>query len=132
MYVSGKVKDADNVLINIGTGYYIEKVCQKINHSSRSKQKNLFQDIVGAKDYFDRKVKYVTEQMEKIQVIGIEKSKIRDCRCKKYAKILYNLFWYTLRSNFRDDAVDGSANVEASGHRLQSDANLVTVALVSS
>lgn len=37
------------------------------------------QDIVGAKDYFDRKVKYVTEQMEKIQVIGIEKSKIRDC-----------------------------------------------------
>jgi prefoldin alpha subunit len=85
MYVSGKVKDADNVLINIGTGYYIEKVCQKIKPSSQFTQTNLLQDIVGAKDYFDRKVKYVTEQMEKIQVIGIEKSKIRDCRCKRNA-----------------------------------------------
>ncbi|XP_059479679.1 prefoldin subunit 5 [Neocloeon triangulifer] len=60
MYVSGKVLDSNNALINIGTGYYIEK------------------DIEGAKDYFDRKVKFVTEQMEKIQSIGIEKSKIRD------------------------------------------------------
>jgi hypothetical protein len=38
------------------------------------------------------------------------------------------IYFGTLCSNFRDDAVDGSTNVEASGHRLQSDANLVTVA----
>jgi hypothetical protein len=95
-------------------------------------KKNLLQDIVGAKDYFDRKVKYVTEQMEKIQVIGIEKSKIRDCRCKKNMRKHCIIYFGTLCSNFRDDAVNGSANVEASGHRLQSDANLVTVALVSS
>ena len=36
------------------------------------------QDIEGAKDYFKRKVQFVTEQMEKIQVLGIEKSKARD------------------------------------------------------
>lgn len=39
------------------------------------------QDIEGAKDYFKRKVQFVTEQMEKIQVIGIEKSKVREAIC---------------------------------------------------
>ena len=37
-------------LIDIGTGYYVEK------------------DISASKDYFNKKVKFVTEQMEKIQV----------------------------------------------------------------
>lgn len=37
-----------------------------------------FQDIDTAKDYFQRKIKFVTEQMEKIQFLGLEKSKIRD------------------------------------------------------
>lgn len=36
------------------------------------------QDLLAAKDYFQRKVKFVTEQMEKIQYLGLEKSKIRD------------------------------------------------------
>ncbi|XP_065349258.1 prefoldin subunit 5 [Cloeon dipterum] len=60
MYVAGKLKDTDSILINIGTGYYVEK------------------DAAGATDYFNRKVKFVTEQMEKIQAIGIEKNKIRE------------------------------------------------------
>lgn len=38
----------------------------------------MFQDIEGAKDYFKRKVQFVTEQMEKIQMMGIEKSKVRE------------------------------------------------------
>ncbi|XP_038220668.1 prefoldin subunit 5 [Zerene cesonia] len=60
MYVPGTIADTDNVIIDIGTGYYAQK------------------DIDGAKDYFKRKVKFVTEQMEKIQVMGIEKSKVRE------------------------------------------------------
>ena len=32
----------------------------------------------AAKDYFKRKIQFVTEQMEKIQFLGLEKSKIRD------------------------------------------------------
>ncbi|CAG9858677.1 unnamed protein product [Phyllotreta striolata] len=60
MYVPGKLHDTKNVIIDIGTRYYVEK------------------DIEGAKDYFSRKVKFVTEQMEKIQWLGVEKSKIRD------------------------------------------------------
>lgn len=60
MYVVGKLADTNNVLIDIGTGYYAQK------------------SIADAKDYFDRRVAYVTEQMEKIQQLGLEKSKVRD------------------------------------------------------
>lgn len=60
MYVPGKLYDTDKLIIDIGTRYYVEK------------------DNKAAKDYFQRKVKFVTEQMEKIQYLGLEKSKIRD------------------------------------------------------
>ncbi|CAG9765526.1 unnamed protein product [Ceutorhynchus assimilis] len=60
MYVPGKLIETSNVIIDIGTRYYVEK------------------DIPMAKDYFQRKTKFVTEQMEKIQYLGLEKSKIRD------------------------------------------------------
>lgn len=60
MYVPGKLYDTDKLIIDIGTRYYVEK------------------DNKSAKDYFQRKVKFVTEQMEKIQYLGLEKSKIRD------------------------------------------------------
>ncbi|KAF7278920.1 prefoldin 5 [Rhynchophorus ferrugineus] len=60
MYVPGKLIDTKDVIIDIGTRYYVEK------------------DIPAAKDYFQRKTKFVTEQMEKIQILGLERSKIRD------------------------------------------------------
>jgi len=60
MYVPGKLKDPKHVIIDIGTRYYVQK------------------EIDEAKDYFNRKVKFVTDEMEKIQVLGLEKSKIRD------------------------------------------------------
>ncbi|KAG6453359.1 hypothetical protein O3G_MSEX008101 [Manduca sexta] len=59
MYVPGTVADVDNVVIDIGTGYYAQK------------------DIDGGKDYFKRKVEFVAEQMEKINLLGMEKSKLR-------------------------------------------------------
>ncbi|CAH0559456.1 unnamed protein product [Brassicogethes aeneus] len=60
MYVPGKLMDTQKVIIDIGTRYYAEK------------------DLDTAKDYFQRKTKFVTEQMEKIQILGLEKSRIRD------------------------------------------------------
>lgn len=60
MYVPGKLVDTEKVLIDIGTGYFAEVNVQQ------------------AKEYFKRRVVYVTEQMEKIQFIGQEKSKIRE------------------------------------------------------
>jgi len=59
MYVPGRMADTGSVLVDIGTGYFVEK------------------NIEDAKDYFKRRVIYVTEQMEKIQLLGLEKSKIR-------------------------------------------------------
>lgn len=38
----------------------------------------IVQEIEEAKEYFKRKMSFVTEQMEKIQILGSEKSKIRD------------------------------------------------------
>ncbi|VEN38729.1 unnamed protein product [Callosobruchus maculatus] len=60
MFVPGQLIDTNKVIIDVGTRYYVEK------------------DIAGAKDYFQRKVKFVTEQMEKVQAILIEKKKISD------------------------------------------------------
>nr|XP_033339193.1 prefoldin subunit 5-like [Megalopta genalis] len=60
MYVTGKLADTNNVLEDIGTGYFAEK------------------SVAEAKDYFDRRVAYVTEQMEKIQQLGLDKCKVRD------------------------------------------------------
>ncbi|XP_050071380.1 probable prefoldin subunit 5 [Anopheles maculipalpis] len=60
MYVPGTIKDANNVIIEIGTGYYVEN------------------DLESAKAFFKRRVEYVQEQLEKIETIGMEKSKIRD------------------------------------------------------
>uniref|UniRef100_A0A182JHY0 Prefoldin subunit 5 n=1 Tax=Anopheles atroparvus TaxID=41427 RepID=A0A182JHY0_ANOAO len=60
MYVPGTIKDANNVIIEVGTGYYVEN------------------DLESAKAFFKRRVEYVQEQLEKIENIGIEKSKIRE------------------------------------------------------
>ncbi|EDW98010.1 probable prefoldin subunit 5 [Drosophila yakuba] len=57
MYVPGRVKDLNNFVIDIGTGYYIEK------------------DLEGAKDYFKRRVDYVQEQIEKIEKIHLQKTR---------------------------------------------------------
>lgn len=50
------------------------------------------QTIEQAKSYFKRKVKFVTEQMEKVQMLGIEKSQVRDGKyptCKLQHFIVY-------------------------------------------
>ncbi|XP_001178621.1 prefoldin subunit 5 [Strongylocentrotus purpuratus] len=59
LYVPGKLQDVNNVLIDIGTGYFVEKPLEE------------------AKKYFKRKVDFVTKQMEKVQPVLIEKSKMR-------------------------------------------------------
>uniref|UniRef100_T1ISQ0 Prefoldin subunit 5 n=1 Tax=Strigamia maritima TaxID=126957 RepID=T1ISQ0_STRMM len=60
MYVPGTLTDVNNVYIDIGTGYYVENNVEK------------------AKNYFKRKVKYVTEQMEKIQTVAQNKVAMRE------------------------------------------------------
>ncbi|KFU84736.1 Prefoldin subunit 5, partial [Chaetura pelagica] len=49
MYVPGKLSDVERVLIDIGTGYYVEKGTD------------------DARDFFKRKIDFLTRQMEKIQ-----------------------------------------------------------------
>ena len=60
MYVTGQMGDTENVLVDIGTGYFAEK------------------NIEDAKTYFQNRVTYVSDQMMKIQQLGLEKSRIRE------------------------------------------------------
>lgn len=60
MYVPGKLSDITMVLIDVGTGYYVEK------------------NVDTAKDYFKRKIQFVTDQMEKIQTLAQEKIRLRE------------------------------------------------------
>ncbi|XP_043939828.1 prefoldin subunit 5 [Protopterus annectens] len=49
MYVPGALHDVETVLIDVGTGYYVEK------------------NVTDAKDFFKRKTEFLTKQIEKIQ-----------------------------------------------------------------
>uniref|UniRef100_A0A1B6F4P2 Prefoldin subunit 5 n=1 Tax=Cuerna arida TaxID=1464854 RepID=A0A1B6F4P2_9HEMI len=60
VYTPARINDIGNVLLDIGTGYFIQK------------------DLEGAKDYFERKMVFINDQIEKIQAVGLEKSKIRE------------------------------------------------------
>uniref|UniRef100_F6QBC1 Prefoldin subunit 5 n=1 Tax=Callithrix jacchus TaxID=9483 RepID=F6QBC1_CALJA len=55
MYVPGKLHDVEHVLIDVGTGYYVEKTAE------------------DAKDFFKRKIDVLTKQREKIQPVLQEK-----------------------------------------------------------
>ncbi|XP_043466581.1 prefoldin subunit 5 [Leptopilina heterotoma] len=60
MYVAGQMGETKTVLVDIGTGYFVEK------------------NIDEAKTYFQNRVTYVSQQMQNIQQMGIEKSKVRE------------------------------------------------------
>ncbi|XP_078662508.1 prefoldin subunit 5-like isoform X1 [Branchiostoma floridae x Branchiostoma belcheri] len=63
MYVPGHLSDVKCVMVDIGTGYYVEKTTDE------------------AKAYFKRKVEFCTQQMEKIQPL------LQDRATKKQAVI---------------------------------------------
>uniref|UniRef100_A0A7S3NIR8 Prefoldin subunit 5 n=1 Tax=Aureoumbra lagunensis TaxID=44058 RepID=A0A7S3NIR8_9STRA len=55
LYVSGNVLDADQVLVDIGTGYFLQKSVQ------------------GAQEMIDRKLKVVTQNMDSIHTVVNQK-----------------------------------------------------------
>ncbi|XP_032831238.1 prefoldin subunit 5 [Petromyzon marinus] len=55
MYVPGHLNDVEHVMVDIGTGYYVEKTVEE------------------AKEFFQRKIDFLTKQIEKIQPVLQEK-----------------------------------------------------------
>uniref|UniRef100_A0A673CH94 Prefoldin 5 n=1 Tax=Sphaeramia orbicularis TaxID=375764 RepID=A0A673CH94_9TELE len=49
MYVPGTLNDVEHVLVDVGTGYYVEK------------------NVEDSKSFFKRKIDFLTKQIEKIQ-----------------------------------------------------------------
>ena len=60
LYVPGKLVSHEKVLIDIGTGYYVHKT------------------IEDAKKYFEKKIQFLTKQMEQIQPILQQKVLMRE------------------------------------------------------
>ena len=60
MYVPGKLTNTDKLLIDIGTGYYVETNPEK------------------AVEYLKKKVDFITDNMRKIQILGEDKSKVHN------------------------------------------------------
>ncbi|XP_028262258.1 prefoldin subunit 5 [Parambassis ranga] len=59
MYVPGTLIDVDHVLVNVGTGYYVEK------------------NVGDTKAFFKRKIDFLTKQIEKIQPTLQEKHALK-------------------------------------------------------
>ncbi|XP_028302381.1 prefoldin subunit 5 [Gouania willdenowi] len=55
MYVPGILNDVEHVLVDVGTGYYVEK------------------NVEDSKAFFKRKVDFLTKQIEKVQPVLQEK-----------------------------------------------------------
>ena len=60
MYVPALINDNNNFIVDIGTGYYVEK------------------NTKSANDYFKRKVQFLSEQIEKYVKLAQEKIQARD------------------------------------------------------
>ena len=71
MYVQGTLTNVEKVLVDIGTGYYAEKVCFLCSrpHADFPCPKN----IADAKDFYKRKVEFIGKQLEKLQNTVVEK-----------------------------------------------------------
>ncbi|XP_063071124.1 prefoldin subunit 5 [Engraulis encrasicolus] len=59
MYVPGTLNDVNNVLVDVGTGYYVEK------------------NVDDTKNFFKRKIDFLTKQIEKIQPALQEKHALK-------------------------------------------------------
>jgi prefoldin alpha subunit len=60
LYVPGKLVSGNRVLVDIGTGYYVQK------------------PVDDAKKYFEKKIAFLTKQMEQLQPILQQKIVIRE------------------------------------------------------
>mmetsp|Transcript_4621 Transcript_4621/g.13284 ORF Transcript_4621/g.13284 Transcript_4621/m.13284 type:complete len:166 (-) Transcript_4621:475-972(-) len=58
LYVEGELADAENVLIDIGTGYYLEK------------------PLAGGIDYFKRRVQELADNLQEIQKMRSQKAQM--------------------------------------------------------
>lgn len=83
MYVPGKLKSCEKVLVDIGTGYYVEKVgslcCNRVEYSIMICNPPQ-QSSKEADEFYQRKLDYVSQNIEKMQKAMVEKHKMRECK----------------------------------------------------
>ncbi|KAG1865047.1 Prefoldin [Suillus subalutaceus] len=57
LYVPGHLSDAENVIVDVGTGYYVKKACAKSYLTSRAQ----------ATKYYETKVEYIRTNLDTLQ-----------------------------------------------------------------
>jgi prefoldin alpha subunit len=84
MYVPGKLKSCEKVLVDIGTGYYVEKVgsqcCVYGPQYHACIHVFLLQTTKEADEFYQRKLDYVVQNIERMQKAMVEKHKMRECK----------------------------------------------------
>ncbi|NXJ71936.1 PFD5 protein, partial [Rostratula benghalensis] len=73
MYVPGKLSDTERVLVDVGTGYYVEKTAD------------------DAREFFKRKIDFLTKQMEKIQPALQEKHAMKQAVVEMMSQKIHQL-----------------------------------------
>jgi prefoldin alpha subunit len=69
MYADGVMDETSAVMIDIGTGYYVEKVRPYNQFTKPIKYcvHSFFKSVPEAAKYFERKIQYLTKKMEELQ-----------------------------------------------------------------
>lgn len=102
MYVPGTLNDVEHVLIDVGTGYYVEKVNKCVILFPRvwilcTVSCSIIiifflhlQNVEDSKAFFKRKIDFLTKQIEKIQPALQEKHGMKQGRflCIQYSVVI--------------------------------------------
>lgn len=68
LYVPGKLADPENVIVDVGTGYYVKKVCTDRAHASCVPHACVrLQTRVQATKHYSAKVDYIKSNLDTLQ-----------------------------------------------------------------
>lgn len=68
LYVPGKLADTKKVLVDVGTGYYVERVCSAYVFSLKSRlHRSISQSTQDARKMYEGRVEYVAKSLETLQ-----------------------------------------------------------------
>ena len=74
LYVRGNLSNPDHVLVDIGTGFFIEKVCENVRFCLSVIHSHRTQDVKSATQFYEDKVKELGGNIQDLETIVQNKS----------------------------------------------------------
>jgi prefoldin subunit 5 len=69
LYVRGELSDPKRVIVDVGTGFYVEKVGLALVPSNDRSTHKVFQDNEQAEAFYDSKVKQIGDNIQDLELI---------------------------------------------------------------